>query len=940
MKFFCRSYGHALKTVLLAVALSAGTVFAQDYTSMGITDLVGTADRMLQRGDYRAAIPALKEVINRTAPLTDPQGKETCQTCRFQLARAYYQVGDTPAGVKVLDEYLANEPRKRERMALRMMAQGFFDTEEWDKIEEISSRLLTFPDLEKEDLYNANLLLGQARFRLEKWAESVEPLAYVADHAQDPRIEQLCQIMVVRALVEAENWRQLFGWVQRVYRTEAKYDITLNLTLMKAGKARFEDEDFLNALLLYRMVLPREQLVDYADKRIEALSSKLDADIKRGIPEGDIAERRKEIENIRESKKVLEDLPPYEDEVTFRIGQIYAEVKRYWEGYVLFDELYQSGQSSEIAEASMLQSVLILYDIGQTERAKQRILSYLQEKPNGQYVRALLSMLLRDNLIKQNFSDVIEMQENIEALPESDDPEERELQSDIYYMLAFGYFQNQNYKAAGEQFGIIIDNYPQSSHFGDAVYYRGMTYMMQANYAMALKDFQRYQKENEYGEHLSASLFREGVCRFGLEEIAEAEAVFTKFIEKFPEDVLISEAYSMRGDIEAAKEATNEDPYTLDRALADYRNGIDKATTAAQASYAAFQAAKVYKLEYKWQEIIDLMNYYQDRWEEQADVAESTFWKGQAQIELDQVGEAVEAYLDAIERFGNEAEQIGVDKIIHELVKISNVHLSDEDRDSLALKVKLKLTNIDPRYEVLRLRLQVTQALLEGDEVAAAFGAELLEDGVPLKLTTPVSLALMCDAAADTGNVEQMRRLSEYFIENFEESDLLWHAYRAKTYMYLAEENYKDVLWSIDEAQSMFGAEPHMGWAQMIKADTEFKMGRLEDAEASYNMIMGVPEWRGPLFAEAMFGMGNCAVAAGDLEKAHSFYQRVYLLFKSYADGDWAAKGYIAAADVLNKLGREEEAVKTLKAMLEDVYTNTNPLAEQVRLQLKKYEGQ
>ncbi|MDZ8120112.1 tetratricopeptide repeat protein [Pontiella agarivorans] len=940
MKFFCRSYGHALKTVLLVVALSTGTSFAQDYSSMGITDLVASADRMLQRWDYRGAIPALKEVINRTAPLTDPQGKETCQTCRFQLARAYYRVGDAPAGVKVLDEYLANEPRKRERMALRMMAQGFFDTEEWDKIEEISSRLLGFPDLEKEDLYNANLLLGQARFRLEKWAEAVEPLAYAADYAKDPHVEQLCQIMVVRALVEAENWRQLFGWVQRVYRTEAKYDITLNLTLMKAGRARFEDEDFLNALLLYRMVLPREKLLDHADKRIASLSAKLDADVKRGIPESDIQERRNEIDDIRESQKVLRDLPAYEDEVTFRIGQIYAEVKRYWEGYVLFDKLYQNDRVSEIGEASMLQSVLILYDIGQVAKAEKRILLYLQENPDGRYARTLLTMLLRDNLVKQNFNRVTEMRDNIEVLPQTDDSTELELQSDLNYMLAFGYFQKQDYKAAGEQFGVIIDNYPQSSHFGDSIYYRGMTYMMQANYAMALKDFQKYQTENEYGEHLSASLFREGVCRFGLEEIAEAEAVFSRFIEKFPEDVLVSEAYSMRGDIEAAKEATNEDPYTLDRALADYRKGIDKATTSMQASYAAFQAAKVYKLEYKWQEIIDLMNYYQDRWEEQADVAESTFWKGQAQIELGQVDEAVTAYLDAIERFGNEAEKNGVDKIIHELVSISNVHLSEGDRDSLSLRVKLKLTNIDPHYEVLRLRLQVTQVLLEGEDIAAAFGAELLEDDVPLKLTTPASLALMCDAAADMGDVEQMKRLSEYFIGNFEESDLLWHAYRAKTFMYLAEENYKDVLWSIDEAQGMFGAEPHMGWAQIIKADTEFKMGRLEEAEASYNMILGVPEWRGPLFAEAMFGMGNCAMAAGDLEKAHSFYQRVYLLFKSYSDGDWAAKGYLAAADVLKKMGREEDAVKTLQAMLEDVYTNTNPLAEQVRLQLKKYEGQ
>ncbi|MEA2067896.1 MAG: tetratricopeptide repeat protein, partial [Verrucomicrobiota bacterium] len=380
--------------------------------------------------------------------------------------------------------------------------------------------------------------------------------------------------------------------------------------------------------------------------------------------------------------------------------------------------------------------------------------------------------------------------------------------------------------------------------------------------------------------------------------------------------------------------------HTLDRALADFRKAIDKAATSSQASYPAFQAAKVYKLEFKWQEIIDLMNYYMDRWEEQADVAESMFWIGQSQIELGQVAEAVAAYLDAIERFGNDPTQQGIDKIILELVKIADYHLSEEDREGLAVKLKLKLTSVDERLEVLRLRLQVAQSLLQGDDVAAALGAELLDSDFNLKLASPVSLSLMCDAAVDTGNVEQMKRLYEYFVKSYEESDMLWHAYRAQTYRLLAEEDHWGVLASIDEVQGMFGADAFMGWAQIIKADTQFKMEKYEESEASYNMCMGVPEWRGPIFAESMYGMGQCRLARGELETAHSFFQRTYLLFKGYSDGDWAAKGYLAAADTLIKLGREEDAINTLKAMLEDDYTNANPLADQVRQQLKKYGGQ
>ncbi len=936
MKFFNRIGGSALKASMLAALFCSGAALAQDYKSMGITGVVGSADRMLQRGDYRGAIPALEEVISRTGGLTDPTGKDTAQTCRFQLARAYYQVGDFASGMGVLEDYLENEPRKKERLALRMMAQGFFDTEDWDKIESLADRLLALPDLEKDDRYNANLLLGQARYRLEKWTEAVDPLSYAAEFAKEEQVRGLCQIMIVRALVEAENWSVLFGKLPAIYRTDSKYDINLNLTLMKAGKALYEQDDFLNALLLYRWVLPREELLDFANKRVTRLEKKLQADVKRGIADAEIEERRGQITNIQESMTTLRELPPYEDEVTFRIGQIYATVKRYWEGYVLFDKLYQQDRDGELGEAAMLQSVLILYDVGEIARAEERILLYLTEKPDGIYARTLLSMMMRDNLIKQNFARVVELRTHVEAVPAPQTEDDRSLQADLHFMLSFGYFQSREYKSAGEQFGVILDDYAKSDPAPDSEYYRGMTYLMVGDYKNALNDFKGYQQNNEYGEHVAASLFREAVCEFGLENIAEAEAAFSKFIETFPENGLVSEAYSMRGDIEASKEATNDDPYTLDRALADYRKGIDKATTQMQASYAAFQAAKVYKLEYKWQEIIDLMNYYMDRWEEQADVAEAVFWVGQAQIELGQVDEAVAAYLDSIERFGNDATQQGVDKIMLELIKVASGHLSDEDREGLAVKLKLKQTNIDARATVLLLRLRVAQAMLQGDDIAAALGAELLEQNVDLTITSPASLALMCDAAAKTGNIDEMERLSDYFMTTYEESELLWHAYRAKAEKSKAEGDDWGVLQVIDDAQGMFGADPDMGWAQILKAETEFKMEKYAEAEASYNMVMGVAEWRGPLFAEAMYGMGKCRLAKGDLEAAHSFFQRVYLLYKSYSDGDWAAKGYLAAADVAFKMGEEEKAVNTLKAMLEDVYTNTNPLAEQVRQQLKK----
>ena len=118
--------------------------------------------------------------------------------------------------------------------------------------------------------------MGQALFRQDKWGEAIAPLARAAKLAENPKEASWCNILQARALVEQEDWGRLYGLVSQLYRTDAKYDITLNLTLMQAGKARYDDEDYLNALLLYRMVLPREKLLAFSDRQLTLFEEQIE----------------------------------------------------------------------------------------------------------------------------------------------------------------------------------------------------------------------------------------------------------------------------------------------------------------------------------------------------------------------------------------------------------------------------------------------------------------------------------------------------------------------------------------------------------------------------------------------------------------------------------------------------------------------------------------
>ena len=115
-------------------------VHAEDVKSAGISELFASANNALQSGDFQAAIPILEEVVERTSGIDQDQGRQTCQTCRFQLTRAFFQIGSPAEALPVIEAYLLNEPRQQEALILRMQAQAYFDMQEWESVQKSALR--------------------------------------------------------------------------------------------------------------------------------------------------------------------------------------------------------------------------------------------------------------------------------------------------------------------------------------------------------------------------------------------------------------------------------------------------------------------------------------------------------------------------------------------------------------------------------------------------------------------------------------------------------------------------------------------------------------------------------------------------------------------------------------------------------------------------------
>ena len=129
---------------------------------------------------------------------------------------------------------------------------------------------------------------------------------------------------------------------------------------------------------------------------------------------------------------------------------------------------------------------------------------------------------------------------------------------------------------------------------------------------------------------------------------------------------------------------------------------------------------------------------------------------------------------------------------------------------------------------MLKYRLQTAQAYLNGSEIY--FAQSLLEEGVNFADLTPVSLALLSDQAGGAAQ-DQIDPLFTHFTQYYPDSPYVWKAYKAFAND-LAKGRYSAPLRVIEEAQSLFGADEFMAWAQLLKANAQYQMGRYEEAEA------------------------------------------------------------------------------------------------------------
>lgn len=964
-----------LRQFFLAAALvisSASIGYAQDAPTAG--EMLKVAMKAMEAGNYSDAIDGMYNYLGEVSQSKAPRVVAIAQDIRYKLGTLLITEKRLDEAAAILQEYIDLPLANHSRQAMKMLATCYFETEAYEECASAVTNALWYNDnpvllaevvkkgkssddeedyskqkVEPEDEYtqeeltSLNMTLAESYYKIEKWAECIPPFSYVIEFTDNEQRKGYAIMQVINALIEGEDYERILEWVPQLYRTDARYDIRVNLALMNAAASLYNAGEYDSALPLYRMILPRDELIEFQEGRMRDLrvAAGMAPDEGAALSEDEMLlfgmsddtsaaaaetapveeEKPKEILELEQLLAALKELPPYELDIQYRMGDLYKTVERYWEALRFFDIVYAQDPTTEIGERCIYELVdMLLENLDQLGEAETRGLQHIAKYKEGMTPRQIAYKLTGYYQSHDSMPKIKTLKPYIDGFVRTNEQTIVQYDTELYFMQAVANLVAQEYETSEAAFKYVLDEFPESHQEANCIYWYAMSQLFLQKYAEAQPNFEKYIKKFPSESYVDECTFQVGICKFGLEDYIGASNQFSYVISTYPESSIYPEACSMRGDIYGSEGM-------LDEAVADYERAYGSAKRANQATYATFQMAEVYEAEEKYDDIIRVVGRYEEEWKEEADIAKALFWIGKTKIQQKLYDEAVETYVDAIVKYGGDLRQDGVDAMIIELVKISSIYLDGAQRDALEAEIDASLAEAD--QETLQLRLRVLMAKLTDTELE--LGKQLLAELDTLDNASPPVLATICDASFENKDYSRADELLRIFINKFEDSDFMRAAYKLRGFGQYAEKDYEGTLATINDAQALYGTDYDVAWAQLLKAQVLLDQGDVDEARTANMSILTVPSWRGVPVAQATYQLGQVETKAGNFAKAHAFYQRTYMQYKGHAGGYWAAEAYLAAADVLKKMGLPNDMRNTYRAFLFDKYVNMLPQADKAR---------
>jgi TolA-binding protein len=854
--------------------------------------LVQEVQDLLASGQFKESAEDLREILKRIDGLNDAESKATRSSFLYQLGLCQMKSADYAGSAETFRKFITEYPADELIPTARFMVLEAYARQ--NNREQMSAWLA---ELKADGTFD-----GLVSFLAD------------AKNAEFRRNTVLTLVTGYASQGDIENLRMFLPFCD----DSVLADIGLNTALMEGGDKAFDVADYPKAMFFYRMVRLKNEILPACTKQIAALEAALAAPLpwvpakERDLQAADRQADADRLEGLKQTVLFLDE-SGYELEVLIRRGQCLDAMKRYRQSLEFYSRIYTQAPEHRLAEQSRALAFQALLALDDLDAAIQAGKDYLARHPQGRYEDEITVGMMQLYLMRNEPSLADELgQRALDALPN------RRLADQMTHLLGVARLQQQRWSEALTLFSAVKEKWPQSSCVQDADYWGGMCYLFEGRFADAIDVFSAYLKNPAYRPlRLAAdATYRLGVAQYGAEEFVKAEGTFKEFLVLYPESQLISEAYSMLGDLRGAEG-------DLELALTLYQQAVQKAVDSAQDSYAVFQAARVYEMQQRYTETVDLVKAYIARRGTEARLAEAALWIGKSCKAQGNQRQSLEIYIKTLADFGNDPLFDGIDPLLIQLYDDLKSGVSSADSAFAKTRLTEELTRARQKNErALVLRIAALLARISTGAEQDLYIAELAGEKNP-EVFSPLPLAVLAESYAQRGDLENAQRAADDFQARFPKSDLLIGVLTAQASACLKAQDYAKTVLLTQEVLDRFDGDARIGLCRKLQADAYRLSGDWKKAAEMYQKIFSVRANHGALAPEVLYWIGVCRRELGETEKAFAFFQRVYVLYGGYPE--WTAKAYEASAECLQKLGRADEAAQTWKEMIANPSVQNTP---------------
>jgi TolA-binding protein len=909
----------------LGVVVSATGLWAAspDLASNATSQLQQTAQQAIERQQFADAVPALAELDRRYRESTDAAIVQAREGVLYFLGLGRLQAGSFPEAALALREFVDRYPASRSTPFARLyLGDAWFFQSKFVEAREAYEALRSAPEaLASLDLTQQLALwdrLSDCCFAAQDWARGPEvfrALQAVARRQLDPtqvreKTAKAGAYLLQAAIARGELDDALSALPALTGQAgAARYDLSLNLALVRGGDALYERGRQGDALFLYEQVLSPSQLQHYWQTQVQ----RSEVELTRLHAGWATAARRHEVENAGAlARQRLEqirhafvgDAGDYTPALQFRIARCYLARGRVFEAYWAFHRLETTARQfggEAYVEDALYGQVATAAATGNAERVRRAARAYLERQAYGRFLGDVAHELVQSELRSGRAADVPTLlRELIARVRNSPDllaaPR-------LVYLTGSTLLGLEQFDALDELLEPLARDFPRHGFADGVQYWLGLGQVFRGKFRGALTHFERVRAEYPNGPYAEDAQFRIGVCRFGLFEYEEAERVFVRFLADHPRSRLVSEAQALLGDL-AAAEGRIDDALTAYRAAEEAGAELDPLHFG-YINHAIFQAGKLLAANQRWEEMLAWFERYIERWGPQGRLSDALYELGRAQDALGRREDMLESWFGAIVRFGNDPEDHGPDLMLAEYPE--------------------KHHNVLGEWPVRRLRAALERARAEGAETLAlrlAYALREFDDdaAAPLRAASDqlpgasaAVLVRIARAELET-HPELALEAAELAVSRFPGAPFVEDALHLVGELKGRAGDASGALAAFRRAAEQFPASRRTVVARLREGDLLRASQRFDEAIAVYRTILQTRQWRGAPWAEANYKIGLTHFEAGELKEAFGFCQRVYVLYGTFAE--WAAPAYLQSGLALEGLGRRDDAVATYRELL------------------------